>query len=83
MKNSLKKSLSVALATITMLTCFANNTLTHAKDKEKIPLILTFNALENPHSGHTFYSGIGQDNQGCTPLYTALLNISENHIHSS
>ena len=60
MKNSLKKSLSVALATITMLTCFANNTLTHAKDKEKIPLILTFNALENPHSGHTFYSGIGQ-----------------------
>ena len=60
MKNSLKKSLSVALATLTMLTCFANNNLTQAKDKEKIPLILTFNALENPHSGHTFYSGIGQ-----------------------
>ena len=60
MKNSLKKSLSVALATLTMLTCFANNNLTQAKDKEKIPLILTFNALESAHSGHTFYSGIGQ-----------------------
>ena len=43
-----------------MLTCFANNTLTHAKDKEKIPLILTFNALEAPNSGHTYYSGVGQ-----------------------